>query len=170
VRDRIGNRASVYAASRCFAFATAASVGPSSRFLLLGVFVAAADYGSPALKLAGPLTDPSEWAEVQIARYLREHSTPTDTIYAAHNFPVLAFYSERRTVSLLPIQEDFGRDWRDFMSYPGYFVYFLPERIGEIHALHPALKPDRQFLATHLNFVAVKAFPIATVYRYTPPH
>ena len=59
---------------------------------------------------------------------------------------------------------------RDFMSCPGYFVYFLPERIGEIHALHPALKPDRQFLATHLNFVEVKAFPIATVYRYTPPH
>jgi 4-amino-4-deoxy-L-arabinose transferase-like glycosyltransferase len=138
--------------------------------LLLGVLVAAADYGSPALKLAGPLTDRSEWAEVQIARYLREHSTPADTIYASHNFPVLAFYSERHTVSLLPIQEDFDRDWRDFMSYPGYLVYFLPERIGEIHALHPALKPDRQFLATHLNFVEVKAFPIATVYRYTPPH
>ena len=56
------------------------------------------------------------------------------------------------------------------MSYPGYFVYFLPERIGEIHALYPALKPGRQFLATHLNFVEVKAFPIATVCRYTPPH
>ena len=56
------------------------------------------------------------------------------------------------------------------MSCPGYFVYFLPERIGEIHALYPALKPGRQFLATHLNFVEVKAFPIATVYRYTPPH
>jgi len=86
--------------------------------LLLGVLGAAADYGSPALKLAGPLTDRSEWAEVQIARYLREHSTPADTIYAAHNFPVLAFYSERHTVSLLPIQEDFDRDWPDFMSYP----------------------------------------------------
>jgi len=78
----------------------------------------------------------SEWAEVQIARYLREHSTPADTIYAAHNFPVQAFNSERHTVSLLPIQEDFDRDWRDFMSYPGYLAYFLPERIGEIHALH----------------------------------
>ena len=78
----------------------------------------------------------SEWAEVQIARYLREHSTPADTIYAAHNFPVQAFNSERHTFSLLPIQEDFDRDWRDFMSYPGYLAYFLPERIGEIHALH----------------------------------
>jgi 4-amino-4-deoxy-L-arabinose transferase-like glycosyltransferase len=136
--------------------------------LVLGVFLAVADYGSPLLKLAGPFTDRSEWPEVQIARYLREHSTPADTIYAAHNFPVLAFYSERRTVSLLPIQEDFDRQWSDFMSQPGFFVYFPPEHIGEIHALHPALKPDREFIATHPNFVEVRALPIATVYRYMP--
>ena len=43
--------------------------------LLLGVLLAVADYGSPLLKLAGPFTDRSEWPEVQIARYLREHST-----------------------------------------------------------------------------------------------
>ncbi len=47
-------------------------------------------------------TDAGRLREVQIAQYLREHSTPADTVYAAHNFPVLAFYSERRTVSLLP--------------------------------------------------------------------
>jgi 4-amino-4-deoxy-L-arabinose transferase-like glycosyltransferase len=137
--------------------------------LLLGVLFVAVDYGSPLLRLAGPYVDRSEWAEVEIARYLREHTSPTDTIYAAHNFPVLAFYSERRTVSLLPIQEHFEQEWRDFMSQPGFFVYFLPEHVGEIHALHPALRPDRQFLAVHSNFFEVRAFPTATVYRYVPP-
>jgi 4-amino-4-deoxy-L-arabinose transferase-like glycosyltransferase len=136
--------------------------------LLLGVFLAAADYGSPLLKLSGPFTDRAEWPEVQIARYLREHSTSADTIYAAHNFPVLAFYSQRRTVSLLPLQEDFDHQWGNFMSQPGFLVYFLPEHIGEIHAVHPALKPDREFLATHPNFVEVQAFPTAIVYRYLP--
>jgi len=34
--------------------------------------------------------------------------------------------------------------------------------------LDPALKPDREFLATHPTFVEVQAFPIATVYRYMP--
>jgi hypothetical protein len=137
--------------------------------LLLGVFLAAADYGSPLLKLSGPFMDRAEWPEVQIARYLREHSTSADTIYAAHNFPVLAFYSQRRTVSLLPVQEEFEHQWGHFMSQPGFFVYFLPEHIGEIHAVHPALKPDREFLATHPNFVEVQAFPTAIVYRYLPP-
>jgi hypothetical protein len=47
-------------------------------------------------------------------------------------------------------------------------VYFLPEHIGEIHALHPALKPDRALLGTQPNFVRVQSFPTATVYRYMP--
>jgi 4-amino-4-deoxy-L-arabinose transferase-like glycosyltransferase len=135
--------------------------------VLLGSVVAVADYGSPLLRLAGPLADRSVWPEVQIAQYLREHSTSADTVYAAHNFPVLAFYSGRRTVSLLPIQEDFDHQWPQLMSEPGLFVYFLPEHIGEIHARH-ALKPDREFLASHRNFVPVQSFPIATVYRYAP--
>jgi len=71
---------------------------------------------------------------VQIARYLREHSTPADTIYAAHNFPVLAFYSERRTVSLLPIQEDFEPPMERFHVAARILRYFPPEHIGEIHA------------------------------------
>jgi len=67
-------------------------------------------------------TDRSEWPEVQIARYLREHSTPADTIYAAHNFPSTGVQFGARTVSLLPIQEDFDHQWGAFMSRPGFFV------------------------------------------------
>lgn len=136
--------------------------------VLLAVLVAVADYGAPLQALAGPAVDRSESPEVQIALYLREHSTPADTIYAAHNFPVLAFYSGRRTVSLLPIQQDFASQRCALMSQPGFFVYFLPEHIGEIHARDPALKPDRAFLATHPDFVPVQDFPTATVYRYRP--
>jgi 4-amino-4-deoxy-L-arabinose transferase-like glycosyltransferase len=136
--------------------------------LLVGALVAAVDYGSPLRALAGPPVDRSESPEVQIALYLRRYSTPADTIYAAHNFPVLAFYSGRRTVSLLPIQEDFQHQECELMSKPGLFVYFLPEYIGEIHARNPDLQPDRAFLAAHTNFTPVRDFTTATVYRYAP--
>jgi hypothetical protein len=135
--------------------------------ILLGALIAVVDYGPPLRTLTDPWIDRSVSAEVQIAQYLRTHSARSDTVYAAHNFPVLAFYSERHTVSLLPIQDDFEREWRELMSQPGFFVYFLPERIGEIHARH-ALKPDGEFLAAHGNFVPVQRFPTATVYQYVP--
>ena len=54
--------------------------------------------------VVSPLVDRSVWPEVQIAQYLRNRSTPADTVYAAHNFPVLAFYSEHRTVSPYPFR------------------------------------------------------------------
>jgi hypothetical protein len=95
-------------------------------------------------------------------------STPADTIYAAHNFPVLAFYSERRTVSLLPIQENFDQAWPDLMRQAGFLVYFHPAQIMEIHSINPSLKPDRQFLEASPNFRVVRVFPTATVYRYLP--
>jgi len=132
-----------------------------------GTLIAVADYGPVLRNLTGPWVDRSVSTEVQIAQYLRTHSIPSDTVYAAHNFPVLAFYSERRTVSLLPIQDNFDHEWRELMSQPGFFVYFLPERLGEIHARH-ALKPDADFLAAHGNFVPLQSFPTATVYRYVP--
>ena len=81
---------------------------------------------------------------------------------------MLAFYSERRTVSLLPIQEDFNQVWPDLMRQPGFLVYFHPDKIKEIHSLNPSLKPDRRFLESCPNFRVVRVFPIATVYRYLP--
>lgn len=136
--------------------------------LSLVFVVAIMDYGHPFLKLGGPLIDRSESNEVQIAHYLRSQSSPADTIYAAHNFPVFAFYSERRTVSLLPIQGNFGEDWRELMNKPGFLVYTHPEHIGEIHSIDPTLKPDRSFLETHMEFNVAHVFPTATVYRYIP--
>ena len=114
------------------------------------------------------VVDRGAWETVQIARYLREVSTPGDTIYAAHDFPVLAFYSERQTVSLLPIQENFDQVWPDLMKQPGFLVYFHPDKIKEIHSINPSLKPDRQFLENCPNFRVVRVFPAATVYRYLP--
>jgi 4-amino-4-deoxy-L-arabinose transferase-like glycosyltransferase len=148
--------------------------------LLLGVAIMIVDYATPFQKLMGPWYDQSliepwikereVWETVQIARYLREVSTPDDTIYAAHNFPVLAFYSERRTVSLLPIQENFNQAWPDLMKQPGFLVYFHPDKIKEIHSINPSLKPDRRFLENCPNFRVDRVFPTATVYRYLPTH
>jgi hypothetical protein len=137
--------------------------------LLLGVAVVLVNYATPFQKLMGPYVDRSEWEVVQIAKYLREVSTQADTIYAAHEYPVLAFYSERRTVSLLPIQENFDQAWPDLMRQPGFLVYFHPDKIKEIHSINPSLKPDRRFLENCPNFRVVRVFPIATVYRYRPP-
>jgi hypothetical protein len=145
--------------------------------LLLGLALVIVNYGTPFQKLRGPWYNPSliepwvvdrgAWETVQIALYLRRVSTPADTIYAAHNFPVLAFYSERRTISLLPIQENFNQDWPDLMRQPGFLVYFHPDKIKEIHSRKP-LNPDRRFLESHPNFHVVRVFPTATVYRYLP--
>ena len=135
---------------------------------LLGVAVAVADYASPFQKLRGPWTDSSESEEVQIAGYLREHSTPADTIYAAHNFPVLAFYSGRRTVSLLPIQDEFEQVWRQAMARPGFLVYYAPAGIKETHSKNPHFMPDQQFIDASPEFRLARSFPSATVYHYEP--
>ena len=135
---------------------------------LFGVAVAVADYASPLQKLRDPWTDRSESEEVQIAGYLREHSTPADTIYAAHNFPVLAFYSGRRTVSLLPIQDEFEQVWRQAMAQPGFLVYYPPAGIKETHSKNPHFMPDQQFIDASPEFRLARSFPSATVYHYEP--
>jgi 4-amino-4-deoxy-L-arabinose transferase-like glycosyltransferase len=136
--------------------------------ILLGIAVVMLDYASSLRKLREPWLDGSEREEVQIGRYLHEVSTPADTIYAAHNFPVFAFYSERTTVSLLPIQDEFDQAWRELMKQPGFLVYYHPAGIEETHSIHPSFKPDRQFLETRPNFHRVRAFPSAIVYRFEP--
>jgi 4-amino-4-deoxy-L-arabinose transferase-like glycosyltransferase len=142
--------------------------------LLVGVALVMLNYGTTFQKLMEPYVDRSESEAVQIAHYLREVSTQADTIYAAHEYPVLAFYSERRTVSLLSspmsqaqmmIQENFDQVWPEIMRQPGFLVYFHPDKIKEIHSITP-LKPDRRFLENCPNFRVVRVFPTATVYRY----
>ncbi len=135
---------------------------------LLGVAVAVADYASPFQKLRDPWSDSSESEEVQIAGYLREHSTPADTIYAAHNFPVLAFYCGRKTVSLLPIQAEFEQVWRRVMAQPGFLVYYPPAGIKETHSKNPHFMPDQQFIDASPEFRLARSFPSATVYYYEP--
>jgi hypothetical protein len=136
--------------------------------ILLGIAVVMLDYAPSLQKLREPWLNRSEREEVQIGLYLREVSTPADTIYAAHNFPVFAFYSERRTVSLLPIQGEFDQAWRELMTQPGFLVYYRPAGIEETHSIYPSFKPDRQFLETIPNFHTIRTFPSAIVYRYEP--
>jgi 4-amino-4-deoxy-L-arabinose transferase-like glycosyltransferase len=136
--------------------------------LLLCIAVVMFDYTQPFQKLMQPWIDRSESESVQIAQYLHGISTPKDTIYAAHDFPVLAFYSERRTVSVLPIQVNFDKSWRDFMAQPGFFVYFDPAQITETHSRNPSFKPERTFLDSTPNFRVVRVFSEARVYRYLP--
>lgn len=136
--------------------------------VLLGVALVMLDYAPSLHKLREPWVDRTQREEVRIGLYLRDVSTPADTIYAAHNFPVFAFYSARRTVSLLPIQGEFEQAWRELMQQPGFLVYYRPEGIEETHAIDPSFKPDQQFLEASPNFRRVRDFPSAAVYRYEP--
>ena len=136
--------------------------------LFLALAVAAVDFGPAFAKLTQSWIDPSETQTVQVARYIREISTPADTLYAAHEFPVLAFYSERKTKSLLPIQDDFDRAWRDWMRDPGYVVYFRPSGIRETHSKNPSFKPDPSFMDVRPNFRIAREFPEVILYRYDP--
>ncbi len=136
--------------------------------LVVVLVLATVDFGSAFTKLAYPWSDASESPTVHLAHYLRTISTPTETIYAAHEFPVLAFYSERKTTSLLPIQDEFYRDWHDWMKDPGYVVYYRQSSIKETHSKNPSFMPDPSFMAAHANFHLVREFPDTMIYQYAP--
>ena len=134
----------------------------------LAILIVVADFGEAFAPLVHEPVDRVVSNEVEIAQYLRAHSSPQDTIYAAHNYPVFAFYTERRTVSLLPIQDNFDSVWQERMNLPGFLIYTHPDQLGEIHSINRALKPDRSFLEMHSEFRAIQEFATATVYRYDP--
>ena len=136
--------------------------------LALTAIAIAADY-APALRSLGePWIDDSKRESVQIAEYLRAGAAPNDVIYAAHFFPVLAFYSAHKTESLLPYQSEFEQVWRNVMAKPGYLVYYPPAGIGETHAVNSHFKPDQAFIDAHPEFHFERDFPSARIYRYEP--
>jgi 4-amino-4-deoxy-L-arabinose transferase-like glycosyltransferase len=134
----------------------------------LAILIVVADFGRAVVPIMHEAVDRSITSEVEIALFLRAHSSEGDTIYAAHNYPVFAFYTERNTMSLLPIQDNFDQVWREQMKLPGFLVYTHPDQLGEIHSISKVLKPERSFLETHKEFRAVHEFATATVYRYEP--
>lgn len=136
--------------------------------LVLAAIVVAADYAPALRRLGGPWADDAKWEVVQIAEYLGRTAAPDDVIYAAHFFPVLAYYSARQTVSLLPVQSEFEKSWRAVMARPGYLVYYPPGGIGETHGVSSRFQPDQTFIDAHSEFQLVRDFPSARVYRFQP--
>jgi 4-amino-4-deoxy-L-arabinose transferase-like glycosyltransferase len=134
----------------------------------LATLVIAVDFREAFVPLVHEPIDRFVSSEVEIAEYLRAHSSSRDTVYAAHNYPVFAFYTKRQTVSLLPFQDNFDSVWREQMNLPGFLVYTHPDQLGEIHSINRSLKPDRAFLDGHREFRVVREFPTATIYRYEP--
>jgi hypothetical protein len=63
--------------------------------LLFVAIILVVDDAAALKPLAGPVVDESKSATVQIAEYLRDISSPADTIYAAHDFRVLLWPQDR---------------------------------------------------------------------------
>jgi hypothetical protein len=107
------------------------------------------------------LRDPN-WTKLTEA-YFRCHYLGS---IAAVNFALLLTMT-------FPFDDRVNSVWLPATALPYFLLYGRDlVRIGyrwRDHALHPALKPDRKFLATHPNFAEVQAFPTAIVYRYRPP-
>lgn len=148
-------------------------VARQARPLRLAAFAAAfvialVEFGPAFATLGRPWVDTRRSESVAIAEYIGLLSGASETVYATHDFPVLAYYSRRDTVSLLPIQADFDAQWRQVMNRPGFFVYYAPSGILETHSPSADFKPDRQFLDSHPEFEAIRQFPHAIVYRYRP--
>ena len=71
-------------------------------------------------------------------------------------------------MSVLPIQDDFERAWRDWMKEAGYVVCYRASGIKETHAKNPSFKPDPVFMDARPNFRIVREFADVIVYRYEP--
>ncbi|MCK7497510.1 MAG: hypothetical protein MZW92_47020 [Comamonadaceae bacterium] len=97
-------------------------------------------------RLGQPWVDDSEWEAVKIAQAsCVRHLRRSDVIYAAHEFPVLAFYSSR-IMAPLPVQEVLDRRRRHYMNRPGLLVHYHPETLGETHGLTSRFEPDQAFV------------------------
>ncbi len=142
--------------------------GVKGAALAVTALVAVLEFAPGFRKLGYPWVENWEWPTVQVAGWLARHSAPGDVIYAVHDFPVLAFYSGRKTVPLLPIQDQFAARWRAVMDRPGYFVHFRPEGVKESHGIYRVLLPGRAFLDNTPGFAPVADFGFAIVYRYRP--
>jgi len=120
-------------------------------------------------RLSAPWVDKTLRGSVPIPQYLKKIANEKDTIYATHEFPVLAFYSELKTVSLLEVQEDFYEKWQGHMKEPGYYVYYLSNEDRK-------LVPEKSFLNSKEQFLQMKEFKVvyenesdeAVIYRYVP--
>lgn len=122
------------------------------------------------LRLSAPWVDKALWGSVPIAQYLKNIANEKETIYATNRFPVLAFYSKLKTVSLLDVQQDFYENWQDHMKDPGYYVYYSSNKDRK-------LVPEKSFLKFKEHFFLVKKFKVvycegasegAVIYRYVP--
>lgn len=112
-------------------------------------------------RLGSPWVDNSLWGSVPIALYLKNVASEKETIYAVHEFPVLAFYTGLKTVSLLGVQEKFYESWQDHMTDPGYYVHYLSDEERK-------LVPEKSFLDIQAQFSEMNRFDEAVIYRYTP--
>jgi 4-amino-4-deoxy-L-arabinose transferase-like glycosyltransferase len=90
------------------------------------------------------------------ALYLQEHMTAEQVIYSNHLWPVIAYYSKRKTLDLWPRDESFYRVYPRNLKQDGYLVVY--EGVGK--------EPSRDWLDRNPEFHQVQQFGHVIVYEY----
>jgi 4-amino-4-deoxy-L-arabinose transferase-like glycosyltransferase len=91
--------------------------------------------------------------------YLKANTPPNAVVYANHLWPVLSYYSKRKTEIVSPSDERFYRSFPKNMKEDGYFVYFKGVE----------KRPDQYWLDRSSEFQKINEFGNVALYSYKYP-
>jgi hypothetical protein len=137
------------------------SIYGGAAVVVLFISLSAYDFYPLWERLDAPLVDDAISDTVAVAQYIKDNSREKDTIYAITNFPVLAFYSSRKTVSLLDVGTDL-KAGQELMKDEGFYVYFNEDAEKDV-----LFRKD--FLDKTASFREINQFGDLLLYRYSPP-
>jgi tetratricopeptide (TPR) repeat protein len=91
--------------------------------------------------------------------FLKANIPPNTVVYSNHLWPVLAYYSKRKTIAVFPNDERFYRWYPKNMKEDGYFTYYTG--VGK--------RPDLGWLDRRPEFHKISEFGSVILYSYKYP-
>ena len=95
----------------------------------------------------------------QAVDFLRPQLQAGDIVYTSSLYPIVAWYSKAKTVSLWPWTDQFYAEYPKNMKHDGYLVFY--KGFGK--------EPNQEWLDHRLEFRKVKEFPDIILYAYSIP-
>ncbi|MCD6414651.1 MAG: glycosyltransferase family 39 protein [Candidatus Diapherotrites archaeon] len=94
-----------------------------------------------------------------VAGYISKDMPSGYVIYSNFEYPVLAYYSQRKTFAILPYDERFYENFPKNMPFPGWFVLYKSVN----------RHPNEKFLNSDQHFTRLKDFDeVMVIYQYQP--